>query len=296
MFGAIFTRDKLKCLAQEASLDHLSNGTNLTEAVVKAASANPGLTSEHVRRICEMTYHDVYERMHKAASGADRYVSFDPPNASAAAEMLRATKVASAPRGKANLEESGGLMTTKTASYVRPKFTPANAFTEIMKKAEAPAPNWADPTKDVRDLRTDLKEATRSVETDLASVKTAHFLEMGQLIKEATSIYKEGHSIEDILHACFSGADWENIDPSCAQETATTVAEKVASAVNTVAGMPLNTSSSLSDVNPDHPLPSRFAKVAVLETERAHLELTLDELLKNRDYFNEKIESLYDRA
>jgi len=298
MFGPRITRDTLRDMAQVAVSDHLSNGTSLTEAVVKAASAAPhDLTSEHVRRICEMTYHDAYERMHKAASGADRYISFDPPDALTAAQMLRATKVASISEKRGSMsEEDESLMTTKVASYTKPKFQPANAFTELMKQAEAPEDNWADPTRDVRRLRQDLKEATSSVENSISGVKTASDLAMGDLIKEALSVYKEGYSVEDILHACFSGMEWDDVDPGCAQETATIVAEKVASAVDRVTGMRVNTESRLADVNPDHPLPRRFSKVATLATERAHLEITLDELMRNKEYFNKEIEGLYDRA
>ena len=101
MIGLGITRGALLSLANEASTDFLINGTPLTEAVVKVASSSSlDFTAEHVRRICEMTYHSVYERMHKSASGPDKYVSFDPPDARRAAQELRATKVAAASRSR----------------------------------------------------------------------------------------------------------------------------------------------------------------------------------------------------
>ena len=86
--------DAAASTAAAAFLDGTAEST--TDAVVKAADAlGPGATDEHVRRLCEKTYREVFERMHKAASG-DRYVVFDPPDAKVAAERLVARKVASA--------------------------------------------------------------------------------------------------------------------------------------------------------------------------------------------------------
>ena len=105
------TQQELVQAARAATTDYMQNGTDLTEAVVKAASAIQPLTSEHVRRICEMTYHDAYERAFAEKTGMLQYVSFDPPDAIRAAEMLDAlqlglnqqhnfSKLASNPRGK----------------------------------------------------------------------------------------------------------------------------------------------------------------------------------------------------
>ena len=87
------TQMELVTAARTATTDYIQNGTDLTEAVVKAASALQPITSEHVRRICEMTYHDAYERMFAEKTGMYQYVSFDPPDAIRAAEMLDALQL-----------------------------------------------------------------------------------------------------------------------------------------------------------------------------------------------------------
>ena len=87
------TQQQLVQAAREATTDYITNGTDLTEAVVKAASAITPVTSEHVRRICEMTYHDAYERMFAEKTGMYQYVSFDPPDAILASEMLDALQL-----------------------------------------------------------------------------------------------------------------------------------------------------------------------------------------------------------
>ena len=94
------TSAELVSIARDATSDYITNGTPLTEAVVKAASASHPLTSEHVRRICEMTYHDAYERLFAEKTGAHQYVSFDPPDAIKAAEMLDARQISGDPMNK----------------------------------------------------------------------------------------------------------------------------------------------------------------------------------------------------
>lgn len=291
MFNFTLSRDSLRAMAQRASSEYIINGTPLTEAVIKVASSCPHtLTAEHVRRICEMTYHDAYERLHKTASGADRYVSFDPPDAVVAAKKLRATKTAAAERS-ANLFEGTAVMTSKVAS-LRTKFTPANAFTELVKAAEAPEVNWENPNKEIQDIQTSLKEAKSSLHVELGGVKTAHAVATGELIESMIGMYKQGNSIPDLLHACLSQLDWNEITKESAQETSNIIAEKIASAVNTVVGMPVNEVAHLGDVNPEHPLPKKFSKVAELATQRAHLEFALDEIDSNVEYFNRKLEDL----
>ena len=47
--------------------------------------------------------------------------------------------------------------------------------------------------------------------------------------------------------------------------------------------------SALQEVNFNHPIPQKFKKLADASIQRKHLEVTLDELNRNMDYFNEKI-------
>jgi len=293
MFGLSITKDYLRELASCAATDFLETKTPLTEAVVKVASrCEKDLTSEHVRRICEMTYHDAYERMHKSASAADRYISFDPPDAPTAIGMLRAKKVESMHKA-ANFVGAGPMIDKTANAPRRAKFQAANAFDALMKTASVEEEKVDH--RQLRRIRQDLKEAVASVSTEHAGVVVAADLEMGSLIKEAYSSYRDGHSVEEILHACFSGADLSEIPRSASVKVASILSAELARKAVKTAGLGINKTASLGEVDPEHPLPARFMKAAQLETERAHLELTLTDLKRDRDGFRKKVESLYDR-
>lgn len=296
MFGPTITKDYLKGLARSASSDFLANGTPLTEAVVKQASAcGAHLTSEHVRRICEMTYHDTYERMHKQACGADQYIVFDPPDAQIAAEILQSEKVASAQR--ATTFPSGGLMTEKTASAPevrRFKFKPANAFDELMKTAST---DHHDPYEqaqgmhDLRKLHSATKEAAAKIRSDLAASDTALMSARRELSKVAYATYKDGAALEDILHACFNGTDWAQTSQQSALKVASDLSEFLNTKVQKTVGLGINKHASFGDVNPSHPLPSAFTKVAALENQRVHLEIALGDIEQNLAYADEALKS-----
>jgi hypothetical protein len=287
--GPSITRDFLQGLARSATTDFLANGTPLTEAVVKQASSVGTLTAEHVRRICEMTYHDTYERMHKQASSADRYVVFDPPDPLLAAEMLNAEKVATARPRKSSL--SGSLMTEKTAGARRPKFQAANAFDELMKTAGTNHDDAYEGKKlasRVQRLDTDLREAVTALRNDIESVKAASALAWMELTKVAYATYKDGHSLEEVLHAGFSGMT-DEVLPHEATKVASNLAEFLAGKLEKTAGLQLHHTQHLGDIDPEHPLPNRFNKMAALETQRAHLEIALDDLTRDRKFLNEEI-------
>lgn len=289
--GPPITRSYLQGLARNATSDFLANGTPLTEAVVKQASCvDAVLTAEHVRRICEMTYHDTYERMHKQADSADRYVVFDPPDPLVAAEMLNAEKVASA-KARTTTSTSGSLMTAKTASATRrPKFQAANAFDELMKTAsgEDAAFERKKIASRVQNLDRDLSEAITAIKTRLESNKIASIAAWGDLTKVAYATYKDGHSLEEILHAGFCG-----MQPDVAHSEATKVASELAvffaGKVEKTAGLKVHQTQRLGEIDPNHPLPSRFNKMAALATQRAHMEIALSDLQRDRKYLNDEI-------
>ena len=47
--------------------------------------------------------------------------------------------------------------------------------------------------------------------------------------------------------------------------------------------------ATLQEVNPNHPIPQKFKKLAEANIQRKHLEVTLDELNRNLEYFNERL-------
>jgi len=119
-------------------------------------------------------------------------------------------------------------------------------------------------------------------------------LEMDALYKEASVAYRDGHSVREILHACMSGADLDQVPDRITTKVASALAEKLARDVETVTGLKPNATERLGDVDPSHPLPARFQKAAQAETNRAHLEITLSDLKKDRDLFDQKVRALYE--
>jgi hypothetical protein len=207
--------------------------------------------------------------------------------------MLRAKRVESPEKVASASIPGGGIMSDKIASAPRRvKFQPANAFDELIKTA---SPQEEVDYRSLRRIDRDLKEAVASVRTDYSGAQISSDLAMSSLIKEAYSSYKDGYSIEEILHACYNGADLGSVPRHVAVKVASILSEELAKKVPKTAGLGINTTASLGDINPDHPLPAKFQKVALLETERAHLELTLDDLRHDRDHFGKQVESLYVR-
>jgi hypothetical protein len=282
MFGGSITKEYLQQMAQAATTDFLSNGTPLTEAVVKQASAcGANLTAEHVRRICEMTYHDAYERMHKQASSADRYIVFDPPDAAIAAEVLQAEKVAAAPKRTSSF--AGGIMTEKHASAeVRaPKFRPANAFDQLVKQASNDHLSEFQDAQSLRRLKSvhdGVKEAATAIKADIESLNGAIFTTRQELSKIAYAECKNGIAVEDVLHACFSGTDWNQTTEATASKIASDLSEFLLRKEQRTAGLHLQKTASFGDLNPDHPLPATFSKLAALEEKHIHLEIALGQM------------------
>lgn len=309
MFGQPpVTREYLQGLAQSATTDFLSNGTPLTEAVVKQASAcGAKLTSEHVRRICEMTYHDTYERMHKQASSADRYIVFDPPDADVAAEVLQTVKVASAPQrtptsaGEYMSEKNAGVrsdLTTDQGKAAAPgrwfKFQPANAFDQVVKTASTDHSEQSSQAQGLHDLKKihdTLKEASAQMDAEARAADSALTLARQELSRVAYSLVKEGASVEDILHAGFSGVKWESTSEDIAVKVASDLSNFLQGKERTTAGLRLSKIASAGDVNPDHPLPQAFAKVASIEERRVHLEIGLNQIKADLKYANDALVS-----
>jgi alkylhydroperoxidase/carboxymuconolactone decarboxylase family protein YurZ len=201
----------LREAAKTASSSYLEGGTDLTDAVVKAASGIPStLTDEHVKRLCEMTYHETYERMFRNENGSDRLVSFDPPNAKEASARLRVEKVASA---TARLRIPGGQGSTeKSASAVasirlpRP-FVPANMFDEKTASVavESSVP-WNDAYAEARVLEKTLRQQMEQLKTASASNQTGAQDVLLELMDHVQHAAFDGATAAQILELAMEGA------------------------------------------------------------------------------------------
>jgi len=290
-FSPVSTED-LRTLAREATSDFIQHGTELTDAVVKAASLfGRSLTTEHVRRVCEMTYHDTFERkFREKVGGVDRYISFDPPNAVEAASRLRAEKVASA-----RPQETSRMTTTtaieKAASAPR-RFQPVNAFSEVCASAPEEDPAkvlWFNPLSELTRVRDEVKEAVAELETRHSTLVSSEKFASSDLFSHAVQAVKEGESVGGVLHACLGAVKVADLDLHALESVVDELTVRLGAF-----GCEMETTkvASLGLVNPKHPLPQQFAKLAAMRHERFHVEYALDELRENWNRVNGEIRAL----
>lgn len=210
-FTRSITDQDLRDAAKSASSAHLQHGADLTDAVVKAASAIPStLTDEHVKRLCEMTYHETYERLFRNETGSDRLVTFDPPNAKEASARLRSTKVASA---TIHLRTVAAAATSeKTASAVSMiklprQYTPSNFFDEKTASASGSSDvPWNDAFAEARVLEKALRDQLDQLKTASASSKAGAQDTLLELMDHVQFAAHDGATAAQILELAMEGA------------------------------------------------------------------------------------------
>lgn len=281
------TSDDLTALASRAVSMYFAGEGSLTDTITKVgSSADTPLTAEHVKRICEMAFRDAYEKHYKQASGQDRYVSFDPPESTVVIKNLRAGRSHAKTASASHLLRVGDMnMLDKTASApMHPKkYQPLNAFDSMTKSAKAPEILFENPLGDVYRLRQNIFEAIRDMESRYASVDASEKHAMFELFGHAAAAARQGHGVADVLYACMG--DDDSFPPK--------VAEYVATEVTTHLGRKGFSISDgvkvASDVNPNHPLPLTFKKVAEFLRTKLELEMALVDLRKDLREFDEQL-------
>lgn len=294
------TPDALMSIARQAAGDYVAHGANLTTAVVKHASASRlPLTEEHVRRICEMTYHDAYERaFHQKRGSMDRYISFDPPDAVQCAKELKAMAVEKKASAPQSARQASPVEFLKAASAIsgmpeRQKYQPVNAYLATVLTPDvvkvASHDNWHNPYGEAFRLQQQLREATRKVEVDTSSVVEESKIAMAHLLGQADQACKDGAAVSDVLDLCLHAAG---------QDTSTKVAHDLiceVAEVLTARGYDVSTRAKTAeyrDANLAHPIAVQFAKVASLRMGAAHLGEALTDLKKDLDYANRNLRVL----
>jgi len=291
VFSAV-SPENLRTIAREATSDHIQHGTELTDAVVKAASLfGRSLTSEHVRRVCEMAYHDTFERkFREKVGGMDRYISFDPPNAVEAASRLRAEKVASArPQETPRMTMTSAI--EKAASAPR-RFQQVNAFDEVCKSADAEDPSkvlWFNPLSELTRLRSEMKEAVTELENRHSALESSEKFASSDLFSHAVQAVKEGESVAGVLHACLGAVKVADFDINALNSVVDELTVRLGAYGCEMGATKV---ANLGAVNPKHPLPQQFSKLAALRHERFHVEYALDELRDDWDRVNGEIRAL----
>lgn len=279
--------DMLMSIARQAAGEFLANGTDLTTAVVKEASASHlPLTDEHVRRICEMTYHEAFERaFHQKRGSLDRYISFDPPDAVQCAKELKTMTVekkASAPATGRALAPTEFL---KAASAVaglpaREKYQPTNAYlaTVFTPDAEKVAAQdvWHNPMGEATRMHQSLREAIKKVELDMDSAAYEDKVASAVLLAQSVQACKDGADVSDVLNLCYHSAEREGTTVKVAHDTVCEIAEVLRS--HGFETRQREKTASYEEANLSHPLAVAFAKVASMRDQHAALSAAADDL------------------
>lgn len=269
---------ELRDMAREATSMFLNDGTPLNDAIVKVASSfEHPLTSEHVRRVCEMTYHDTFERGFRDRSGDNRVVNFDPPEAEKIASAIRAERVRSFRDKLASASAEGGEHEKAASAPAFQVPRAPNAFSSAM--GEAPRSHEVDvlEAKDIlKTAQSDVSEAIHALEVTLGSIKHAEalaYLELGQHVRQSVL---DGMAPDDVLHACEvfmkTASVPEHISVDVLAALATDMLE---------AGIELGEKQAgLLDPTPNtrHPICARVVKVGSLRAEKFATEIALNDL------------------
>ena len=267
-------------MASAATTMYLREGTPLTEAVTKIAGAHHRpLTVEHARRICEMTYHDAYERVFRDPSQSS-VVSFDPPDAEKVGSDIRAAQVQSF-RDKLATADAAAASGGSEKAASAPGWSPPAARNHFLEHLATGTPMEDRSVPEARDIlktaSTAVRDAVKEVEVRVGTAKLAHFHAYGDLRQQVRHEVTQGASASGVLAAVSSlmpEGTSDKIASGIIEDLAETLLED---------GEDLDVkeaSASLSDfaVNRAHPLAARVQKVASLRGFRVSGEIALSDL------------------
>jgi hypothetical protein len=254
-----------------------------TEAVIKVAAAFTGgaLTSEHARRICEMTYHDIFEQSFRGGvSGSDRLVSFDPPDAEKVASAIRARKIDSFSEKTASAPRTGGTSMDKNATAPARRAPPTeNAFSRAVGAVQVDrAPMKKEARGTLYHLRDQLREAASSFKVDLAGAAGAEKVAFLDLLNGAVHAAQQGAPPVAVVSACVAFAkNAGSEDDAVLESLATDLLRGLSQRGVVLQGEKVAGLSTLF-VNERHPLRAQVIKVAELRGFRVHGEIALSDV------------------
>jgi len=292
------TAEDLRAIARQAVSDFMRDRTDLTSTVTKAASASgEDLTADHCRRICEMAYHDAFERLWRAGAGSeDRFVSFDPPEAEQVARNLRATKVAGAANQTQREVNAMSPGHQKAASAPPARYEPAlvmrKAFDSAVSVEGQEKIAWYCAAGDVYRARQELVEAVRELEVGRESLDHLEKTATRDVLERARQACLQGASVAEVLYACT--AKCAGLESVSGLDSAEALAAEVASYLGGQGfGLDADKVASLHvRVNPAHPMLFAFAKAADYRSERVHIELALEDVRRDLRAADEQIRAL----
>lgn len=288
------TESDLKALAREATALFLGGTADPTGAVVKVASAfEHPLTSEHVRRVCEMTYHDAFERMFRSAPGPDRVVNFDPPDAEKVASAVRAAQVQSFSDKVASARAEPVQETTKTASAIPspPPLRTQNAFLAAVARPADTSGLKKEAHAQVSGLRRDLRDAARQMQTEVHSAAGSEKYAFADLADSVLSVVRNGATASQAIGACLEFAKTAAVPDDVFEGMASDLflflaAKGVDLSHEKVAGI------DTMVVNDRHPIRAQAIKVAELRGFKIVGQLALDDLRSNTAHVERELQDV----
>lgn len=274
------SEDDLRAMAREASSLFLGGSQSPTDAVIKVASGRPGVTDQHVRRVCEMTYHDIFERSFRDSPGPDRLVSFDPPDATKVAAAVRATYIQSF-QDKVASSRGGPSMDKTAEAPVGAAPAAKNAFLAAVRLDGDPAGMKKEARSFLKRTRADLVEAERDLRTQVSSATGSEKLAFFELARELVDAVRNGVPPLLAVEACVEFAKTAQVSDAVLEGLAVDLLGVVRRA-----GCDLQHEKVAHDqrllVNDRHPLCARAVKVAELRGFKVHGEAALSDVLEQR--------------
>ena len=281
----------LRSLAREATTRFLGGEGSLTNCVAKVASAcTHTLTAEHVRRVCEMSYHDTFEREWRKQAGGSRFVSFDPPCAKEAARLYCVQKTAAAQLARNTV--TGSPVLDKIASapvpYVPEPPPIRNAFQSAM--SISPVDRELGVREALHTLKTasrDVREAITQLETEIGSSKTAELYAHPALGRQARQACLDGATPGQALAVCEHFLkEAQDIPEEIAVDVLTHLVEDM------IIGEVFPEKTALAaPPNPQHPLNRLVVKVAHVRLGRLQREIALDDLRTDQTRLEKELSS-----
>ena len=275
------TESDLRNMARSATALFMEGSATPTDAAIKVASASGhSLTSEHVQRVCEMMYHDIYERSFNKTAGQDRVVNFDPPDARKVAAAVNAERLHSFGDKIASRAHGGAAMDkTASAPLLRGPREVPNAFARSVSAYKEDAQSFRKEARHIlSETRNELFEAVHAMRTDIDSMAGSEKLAFMDLSGRVLNEVRQGASPVRTVMAC---VEFVKSASDCSEEMLTDIATDLVRGLSR-AGVDIGEekTASLNDVvlNDKHPLRAVSIKVAELRAYREHALVALSDL------------------
>lgn len=272
--------DRLKMLAKQASALHLRDGVPLTEAVVCVLKDQPGLSTDHVRRVTEFSNNDTFQAMFEKEAGDHRVINFNGGPADPSV-VLKELNMSASPSPMAVSDSIGSVR-----SFVPGQDSAGDPF-ETEKNASAAEYPMARPNGEALDLRDRLNGARQHFLSKVASLGVMYDEAVGRMYKEARQLVLDGVSPAAISHA---------ISRTSSDVNMTKLALKRIQGymqMDDLPAVPMRKQAS-GIVNPKHPLVSAFQDFEKVAKQRYTFLAAVDLIDEQLNKVNTELKGRWD--